>query len=420
MIRAVLFDLDGTLLDRRATFQRHLKHLIAHHPDLFDEGISTGLLDRLEEMDNNGYEDRRSYYRRVAEVLGLAAQSAGRLLEYFEECFPEECVPMPHVQETLSGLARRGYRLGLITNGREKVQSRKLDGLGIREYFDVVVISEVVGVRKPDSRIFEVALAGLGVEASEAAYIGDNPEPDVLGANGSGLMAIWRRDPFFEPPTTADLIIDDLRELLDDLPEPHPDLAARTQATYERQAARFDAERSKGLHERVWLDRFLEGMGPGRRVLDLGCGAGDPIAAYLMERGCDVVGVDASRAMLTIADERFPAGDWRYGDMRSLDLGEAFDGIIAWNSFFHLTPDEQRDVLRRMADHLDAGAALMITVGDRAGTEVGHVGGEPVYHASLSQEEYERVLDGAGVDVIDFVREDPECYEQTVLLGRKR
>ncbi len=205
-----------------------------------------------------------------------------------------------------------------------------------------------------------------------------------------------------------------------DLPPADAALAARTQEIYERHAARFDAERAKGLHERVWLDRFLDLVRPGGRVLDLGCGAGEPIAAYMLERGFDVVGFDASRAMLEIAERRFPNTEWRHGDMRSLDLGEAFDGIIAWNSFFHLMPDEQRDVLGRMAGHLGRGAALMITVGDRPGTVVGRVGGDPVYHASLAPVEYESILDDAGVEVVDFVREDPDCYEQTVLLGRKR
>lgn len=197
-------------------------------------------------------------------------------------------------------------------------------------------------------------------------------------------------------------------------------LAARTQEVYERQAGRFDAERPKSLHEREWLERFLDLVEPGGRILDLGCGAGEPIAAHMMREGFDVVGYDASAAMLEIARARHPHGDWRRGDMRDLDLLERFDGILAWNSFFHLMPDEQRDVLSRIARHMNRGAALMLTVGPRASEETGWVGGEAVYHASLSPTEYRERLAAGDVDVLELVLEDPSCDDQTVLLGRKR
>ena len=197
-------------------------------------------------------------------------------------------------------------------------------------------------------------------------------------------------------------------------------LAARTREVYERRAALFDAERARDLHERAWLDRFLEGVEPGRRVLDLGCGTGDPMAAHMSARGLRVVGLDASRPMLEIARRRYPEGDWREGDMRALDLPERFDAVLAWDSFFHLTPAEQRRVLPRIAAHMTEGAPLMLTVGPRAGEVVGHVGGEPVYHASLDLEEYRRILGGLSLEVDAFVPEDPSCGHHTVLLARRR
>lgn len=207
------------------------------------------------------------------------------------------------------------------------------------------------------------------------------------------------------------------------LTSPDPDLtalAATTQDVYERNARRFDAERSKGLHERVWLDRFLALTGEAGRVLDLGCGTGDPIAAYMTERGFHVIGIDASAAMLAIARERFPTGDWRQGDMRDLDLPETFDGIIGWNSFFHLRQDEQRSVLRRLAAHLNPGGALMLTVGPHAGEVAGHVGDDPIYHSSLAPEEYKDALARLSLDIVRFTKEDPDCGRQSVLLAQRR
>lgn len=204
------------------------------------------------------------------------------------------------------------------------------------------------------------------------------------------------------------------------IPPADPELAARTQAIYARQAKRFDAERTKSLQEQQWLDRLLAPIRSGGRILDLGCGAGDPIAGYLLERGFDVVGLDASSEMLALARARYPDAEWVLGDMRTLDLGGRFDAVIAWNSFFHLMPSEQRDVLARIARLMKGGSQLLVTVGDREGAETGWVGGEPIYHASLAPDEYRAVLGGLGVEVVDFVIADPTCGDQTVLLGRKR
>lgn len=198
------------------------------------------------------------------------------------------------------------------------------------------------------------------------------------------------------------------------------ELASKTADIYERNAARWDTERPKGLHELAWLDRFTDGLRPKGKVLDLGCGAGDPIAIYLQQSGFEVTGVDISSAMIELARDRMPRGDWREGDMRSLALGERFDGIIAWNSFFHLTPAEQRSTLRRIAEHLVPGGRLMVTVGPEAGEVVGHVGDDKVYHSSLAPAEYEQILNQNGLAILEFVKEDPECNSQTVLLAQKK
>lgn len=106
-----------------------------------------------------------------------------------------------------------GLKLGLITNGRELIQRRKIEGLKLQTLLDVVVISEVFGRRKPDPAIFHHALAELGEPAAAAAYVGDNPEPDIVGAKAAGLLTIWRKDDFWPEPDAADLVVDDLAEI---------------------------------------------------------------------------------------------------------------------------------------------------------------------------------------------------------------
>ncbi len=188
---------------------------------------------------------------------------------------------------------------------------------------------------------------------------------------------------------------------------------------YETQAARFDARRSRALFEARWLARFAACLPRGGRVLDLGCGAGEPIAQWFITEGFAVTGVDFAEAMLEIARARWPRGDWRQADMRQLDLGETFDGIIAWDSFFHLDPAAQRDCIARMAAHLTAGGSLLLTVGPKAGEATGTVGEKSVYHASLSPAEYVKCLEDNGLRLTGFLAEDPETDKHSVLMARK-
>lgn len=196
-------------------------------------------------------------------------------------------------------------------------------------------------------------------------------------------------------------------------------LAAATIDIYDRQGARFDAERPKGLHERIWLDRFVAELPAGAHVLDAGCGAGEPFVGYFLSRGMTVTGLDASATMIGLVRTRFPDLDWHHADMTAFDLGRTFDGILAWNSFFHLAPGDQHKALACFAAHLAPGGALMLTVGPDAGEAQGVVGGEPVYHASLSPAGYAAALESNGLVLRTFVAEDRDCDMQSVLIARK-
>ena len=190
--------------------------------------------------------------------------------------------------------------------------------------------------------------------------------------------------------------------------------------TYEQVAPEWEATRLRTLFERPWLGRMTAGLGRTSRILDLGCGTGEPIAAYLIAQGFRVTGVDGARAMIDICRTRWPDGDWRVADMREMDLEMRFDAVMAWNSVFHLTMDEQRAALPRIAAHVAPGGRLMMTVGPGAGDDVmGTVAGRPVPHASLALSEYAAILEREGLPIRRFTAEDPDCNGHTVILAEK-
>lgn len=196
--------------------------------------------------------------------------------------------------------------------------------------------------------------------------------------------------------------------------------AADVIGLYSRHAEKWDAARGAEVRiEGAWLSRFVDGLPPGGRVLDLGCGTGRPLGAWLLEKGYDVTGVDASAPAIDRARARFPAGTWLCADMRSLALGCTFDGILAWDSLFHLTQSDQRALFPVLGAHAAPGAALMFTSGPDAGTAMGEFGGDPLHHASLSPGDYRSRLSAAGFGVLDFRPEDPDCGGHSVWLARR-
>lgn len=188
---------------------------------------------------------------------------------------------------------------------------------------------------------------------------------------------------------------------------------------YERHAHAFDKDRVRILFEKVGLERFRALIPQGGSVLDLGCGMGEPIARYLIEGGYALTGVDSSPSMIALCGSRFPDQAWRVADMRSLALARRFDGIIAWDSFFHLIPDDQRRMFPVFAAHAAPNAALMFTSGPSHGESMGVYQGEKLYHASLDAAEYRALLAQSGFAVEAHTADDPDCGGHTIWLARR-
>lgn len=191
-----------------------------------------------------------------------------------------------------------------------------------------------------------------------------------------------------------------------------------TAPLYDRIADWFDTHRGRDLREAPYLARIASAFPAGGTLLDLGCGAGEPMAAFFIERGWQVTGVDLSAQLLAKSRARFPAQEWLHADMRGLSLGQRFDAVLAWDSFFHLTADDQRAMFAVFAAHAAKGGYLLFNTGTAAGTAYGEMDGHAFHHASLDVAEYTSLLAKHGFMVMLCDIENADCGGRTVWLAQ--
>jgi putative hydrolase of the HAD superfamily len=168
----------------------------------------------LVELDRDGYAPRKNLFTGMAARFGLPIPLAEMLLNDYRAGFPSACVLFPDAAQTLSSLRASGFKLGLITNGSVRMQSRKLECLALAPMFATILISAAEGISKPDRRIFHRALERLNANPAQAVFVGDHPEVDVAGARAAGMRAIWRRDPMVPGRVEAEAVIEELGDLL--------------------------------------------------------------------------------------------------------------------------------------------------------------------------------------------------------------
>ena len=207
-MRAILFDLDGTLLNRDATLRAFCKAQCEKFqlPMTIDQYV-----ERMVKLDENGYVRKEIVYAQLANENDFSKELEQLLFEDYMNHFQDFSVPFEGLHETLEELKQQQLMLGLITNGRHVGQLASIKALDIEAYFDVILISESEGLAKPEAAIFERALSLLHVMAHESCYVGDHPINDIEAARNVGLKTIWKRNQQY-----IDVIAD---EVIDTLPE---------------------------------------------------------------------------------------------------------------------------------------------------------------------------------------------------------
>ncbi len=191
-MKAVLFDLDNTLVDRDASIKHYVDFFVTAFEKNLREGIATEMLQalflRFDERGYAGHEVRSQ--RLINEEIWLTPPSVSEILAHWFDTFPYNPVAMQGL-EVIDTLATDGYKLGLITNGKIKTQETKMHRLGILHKFDAVSISEAVGAKKPDNTIFQHCLDQLDIPKNEVCFVGDHIVNDYIGSMSFGLQPIW-------------------------------------------------------------------------------------------------------------------------------------------------------------------------------------------------------------------------------------
>ena len=184
----------------------------------------------------------------------------------------------------------------------------------------------------------------------------------------------------------------------------------RVAAGYDVIAERLDRERGQGSGVARWLSLFADALPLDARVLDLGCGAGNPHTAFLAQR-FRVVGVDISRTQLKMAATRVPNADFILADMSSLHFPPAsFDGITAIYSMIHVPREGQPSLFAAIRRWLkpDGTAFLVLGANDTPSSEETDWFGAPMLWSHYDAETNFKMLGNAGLHVLESALEpDP-------------
>lgn len=213
-MKAVLFDLDGTLLNRELSLVNFIRWQVQGM--LKSEVINQNkFIERFIELDANGHVWKDKVYSTLIKEFSITGWSVSELLASYELCFCAFSVPIEGAIEAVNSIKSLGLKVALVSNGKSPFQERNFNALGISHLFDEIFVSESVGLRKPEKEIFELACKHLGVKTSKVVFVGDSVKSDIDGANNAGIFSILiSKNPEQQCPQ-ASAIFSDYRQLLE-------------------------------------------------------------------------------------------------------------------------------------------------------------------------------------------------------------
>lgn len=143
---------------------------------------------------------------------------------------------------------------------------------------------------------------------------------------------------------------------------------------------------------------------PNGKVLDVGCGTGYPVAQYLAEHNFYVTGIDISEKMIEKANRlQLKNANFIHKDILNYLTDKLYDGVIAFDSIWHIAKDKQADVYRKIASLMNCGAYFLFTHGKQNGETVGTMFNQKFYYSALNIEELQSILSQAGLKIISLI-----------------
>ena len=200
-IQAVIFDLDNTLTHRDLSTQAYSQYLMDYYANELCDVQVAQIYNIVRSIDNDGYPIKEMLtHKSIGASVAYALQqelnwrnlpSLDELSEFWFSQFGNCAVPMPHLIEVLKQLKSQNYKLAVISNGGHETRMNILQGLGVVDFFDVIISSGAFGLSKPKPEIFRHTAAELKLEPSQCLYVGDHPINDIQGAKNAGMHALW-------------------------------------------------------------------------------------------------------------------------------------------------------------------------------------------------------------------------------------
>ena len=223
--KAVLFDVDGTLFDRNAAQKMVLEQIVKRLPHIFGDCEMGSIIEAFMESDRIATEDfesgapseglREARSRQFLRLLDIREDCADIITDIYVRDYPKVNASMAGAVPLVKELSKR-FEVGVVSNGLPDVQYQKLETMGLRDLLSCIVLSEEIGIRKPDPRIFYRAANLLRRQPPDCLYIGDSYKNDIVGAKAAGMLACWlNNDPSQDTDNNlkVDFVVSNLEEL---------------------------------------------------------------------------------------------------------------------------------------------------------------------------------------------------------------
>jgi len=216
-MKAVLFDLDNTLID----FMRMKKiSCEAAISAMIDAGLKMGKDEAYEKLfvlyGVHGIEHQQIFQKFLEEVAGeVDYRILSRGIAAYRKMQAGYLEPYPHVRSTLITLHEKGLKLGIVSDAPRLKAWMRLAEMGVADFFDFVVTLDDTGQLKPSALPFRAALEQLGCKPEEILFVGDNPERDIKGAKEIGMKTALAKygQIFPDSDVKADHILQDIADL---------------------------------------------------------------------------------------------------------------------------------------------------------------------------------------------------------------